>query len=206
MEFNKPVELNGRYARLIPLIPDHAQALIDVANMSRNTFAFTGVPNDRVSAEKYIQRAIEQQRTGTGRPFSIVEKSSGKIVGSTRFMNIELWEYPAGHSLNRTTPHAVEIGATWLGEPYQRSGINTDCKLCLLSFAFEEWKVMRVSLKTDARNSRSRANIERAGAQFDGVIRAHMPSFDGGIRDTAFYSILATEWPQVKSRLQGKLR
>ena len=201
-------ELTGKYTRLVPLSPDHAQALADAANISRETYRYTLVPSDLESSRKYIQTALDLYRQGSALPFAIVEKSSGKIVGSTRYLNIEYWEFPGGHPLGRaeSIPHAVEIGATWLGGPYQRSGINTDAKLCLLTHAFESWKVLRVSLKTDARNARSRANIERIGAQFDGVVRAHMKSFDGGVRDTAFYSILQAEWPDLKIRLQSKLR
>lgn len=203
-----PIELKGKYVHLIPLSLDHAQGLAEAANISRKTYRYTMVPSDLEQAQKYIQNALDLYRKGSALPFAITEKSSGKTVGSTRFLNIEFWEFPEGHVLWKpeSVPHVVEIGATWLGEPYQRSGINTDAKLCLLTHAFEEWKVLRVALKTDARNTQSRANIERIGAKFDGVVRAHMPSFDGGIRDTAFYSILREEWPELKNRLQSKLR
>lgn len=203
-----PVELPGKYVQLIPLSLDHARELADAANVSRSTFRFTLVPHDLESARKYIQKALDLYLQGSALPFAIAEKSTGKIVGSTRFLNIESWEFPEGHPLGRPEgiPHVVEIGATWLGEPYQRSGMNTDSKLRLLTYAFEEWKVLRVTLKTDARNAQSRANIERIGAKFDGIVRAHMPGFDGGIRDTAFYSIIQGEWPELKIRLQSKLR
>jgi len=202
------IELDGRYARLVPLSSEHAGALSEAANISRKTFNLTGVPVDVESARQYIQRALDQYKNRTSLPFAIVEKKSGKIIGTSRYMNIEFWDYPADHQLKRPAhiPHALEIGSTWLAEPYQRTGINTDAKLQLLTYAFEVWQVLRVSLKTDARNVRSRTNIERVGAKFDGVVRAHMPSFDGGIRDTAFYSILSAEWPQVKSSLAAKLR
>lgn len=204
----KPVDLQGRYVHLVPLRLDHAQALVDAANISRKTFQYTSVPSDLESARAYIQNALDLHKRGSALPFTVVERSSGKIAGSTRFLNVEYWEYPEAHALRKAgnVPHAVEIGATWLGEAYQRSGINTDAKLCLLTYAFEEWEVLRVSLKTDARNARSRANIERIGAKLDGVVRAHMKSFDGGIRDTAFYSILREEWPELKVRLRSKLR
>lgn len=204
----QPIDLRGKYAHLIPLSLDHAQALADVANISRKTYRYTSVPSDLESARKYIQNALDLHQKGSVLPFAIVEKSSGKIVGTTRFLNVEFWEFPEGNALRRPVgvPHVVEIGATFLGEPYQRSGINTDAKLCLLTHAFEEWKVLRVALKTDNRNAQSRANIERIGAKFDGIVRAHMPGFDGGIRDTAFYSILQAEWPELKIRLQSKLR
>jgi len=202
------IELTGKYVQLVPLAMVHAQELVDVANESRKTFGLTGVPSDLDSAEKYIQRAIDLYQDRTALPFAILERRTNKIVGTTRFLNVEFWDYPVRHELHRPShlPHAVEIGATWLGESHQRTGINTDAKLCLLKHAFEEWRVLRVSLKTDARNARSRANIERLGARFDGVVRANMPSFDGGVRDTAFYSILISEWPGLKELLQAKLR
>lgn len=204
----KPIRLKGKYTHLIPLSLDHAQELADVANISRKTYQFTLVPFDLGSARKYIQKALDLYQSKSALPFAVVEKSTQRIVGTTRFLNMEFWEFSEGHVLRRAEniPHVVEIGASWLGEPYQRTGINTDAKLCLLTHAFEEWKVIRVALKTDARNTQSRTNIERIGAQFDGIVRAHMPSFDGSIRDTAFYSILQAEWPDLKIRLQSKLR
>jgi RimJ/RimL family protein N-acetyltransferase len=98
----------------------------------------------------------------------------------------------------------VEIGSTWLTEEAQRTAVNTHAKLLMLTHAFEGWEVRRVMLKTDARNMRSRTAIERLGARFDGVLRAHMPAFDGAVRDTAFYSILAAEWPDVRTGLRER--
>jgi RimJ/RimL family protein N-acetyltransferase len=186
----------------------HAQALVDVANVSRDTFKLTSVPHDLDSSQKYIQRALDAYRNRTALPFAIVETLVGKVVGTTRFLNVEFWDFPEGHYLRRPyyMPHVVEIGATWLGEASQRTGINTDTKLVMLQYAFEEWHVLRVAFKTDSRNSQSRANIERIGARFDGIVRAHMASHDGGVRDTAFYSIAYAEWPEVKKRLERKLR
>jgi RimJ/RimL family protein N-acetyltransferase len=121
-------------------------------------------------------------------------------------MTIERWPWPPGYrALQRSPEHAdaVEIGSTWLTPDAQRTAINTHAKLLMLTHAFEAWCVHRVSLKTDARNTRSRNAIQRIGARFDGVLRAHMPGFDGVIRDTAFFSILASEWPAVRDRLQA---
>jgi RimJ/RimL family protein N-acetyltransferase len=204
----RQVQLEGKYVTLIPLGMNHAQALVDVANISRDTFNLTSVPHDLESAQRYVQRAQDLYKSRTALPFAIVETLVGKVVGTTRFMNIEFWDYPEGHYLKRPyyMPHVVEIGATWLGEAYQRTGINTDSKLCMLQFAFEQWHVLRVQFKTDARNERSRANIERVGARLDGILRAHMPSYDGGVRDSAYYSITYAEWPDVKKRLEEKLR
>lgn len=202
------IKLSGDYVDLVPLSFDHADALAEAASVSRETFKLTSVPSDLESSKVYIQRALDLYQNRAALPFATIEKKSGKIVGSTRFMNIEFWDCPKGHQFFRpsTIPHVVEIGATWISEPFQRTGINTDAKLQMLTYAFEEWKVLKVSFKTDARNSRSRTNIERVGAKFEGIVRAQMPSFDGGIRDTAFYSIVQIEWPEAKKRLQAKLR
>lgn len=204
----RQVQLEGKYVSLIPLNMSHAQALVDVANVSRDTYKLTSVPHDLDSAQKYIQRALDQYRNRTALPFAIVETLVGKVVGTTRFLNIEFWDYPEGHYLKRPhyMPHIAEIGATWIGEAYQRTGINTDTKLVMLRYAFEEWHVLRVAFKTDSRNQRSRDNIERIGGMLDGILRAHMPSHDGGVRDSAFYSIAYAEWPDVKKRLEAKLR
>jgi RimJ/RimL family protein N-acetyltransferase len=203
----RQVQLEGKYVTLVPLNMSHAQALADVANVSRDSYNLTSVPHDLETAKAYIHRALELYKNRTALPFAIVETLVGKVVGTTRFMNIEFWEYPDEHYLKREyyTPHVVEIGATWLGAAYQRTGINTDAKICMLKYAFEEWHALRVQFKTDARNVRSRANIERVGARFDGIIRSHMPSYDGGVRDSAFYSITYAEWPDVKKRLEAKL-
>jgi RimJ/RimL family protein N-acetyltransferase len=129
-------------------------------------------------------------------------------VGATRFLNVEFWKWPPGSPRQRGTdvPDVVEIGGTWLAPSVQRTGINTEAKLLMLTHAFETWRVHRVSFLTDARNTRSRAAILRLGARFDGVLRANRVASDGGIRDTAAYSIVEGEWPEVKAGLLSKLR
>ena len=201
-------ELVGKYARLTPLNLSHAQALIDAAGASRTTYQFTSVPNDLKSARLYVERALDLKAKGDAYPFATVDKSSGKVVGTTRFMTMERWRKGDDSPGPKTKPNpdVLEIGATWLAEDVQRTGINTDAKLLMLTHAFEVWNVARVSLKTDARNERSRRNIERVGAKFDGILRAHMPAYDGGIRNTAFYSIVANEWPEVREALKAKLK
>ena len=121
----------------------------------------------------------------------------------TRFMNIDWWAWPA--AADRSGPEAVEIGSTWLAAEAQRSPINTEAKLLMLTHAFETWGVLRVCLKTDARNDRSRRAIERIGASPEGILRNHMPAYDGGVRHSAFYSILADEWPAVREALTARL-
>jgi N-acetyltransferase len=129
----------------------------------------------------------------------------GEVVGSTRLGNLERWTAPGFTPRPQGFVDAAEIGWTWLAEKAQRTIINTKAKWLLLGLAFESWEVRRVTLKTDARNLRSRAGIERLGAHLDGVLRAHMPAADGGERDSAVYSILASEWPGMRARLAGFL-
>jgi len=204
----KPVTLEGRYVRLKPLSLDHVPALLAVASGPRQTFALTYVPSDEPSLRQYVAAALAEQTAGRALPFATVERKTDRVVGSTRFGNIEFWAWPAGSPQQRGEhlPDVVEIGWTWLAGDVQRSGVNTEAKLLMLSHAFEVWRVHRVSLMTDARNTRSREAIQRLGARADGVLRAARVAADGGIRDTAAYSILDTEWPAVKAGLQARLR
>ncbi|HYM66201.1 MAG TPA: GNAT family protein, partial [Patescibacteria group bacterium] len=140
-------------------------------------------------------------------PFATVDRASGRVAGSTRFLNIEFWTWPPDnrHQRGPERPDAVEIGATWLAASAQRTPINTEAKLLMLTHAFDHWRVHRVSLMTDARNQRSRQAILRLGAGFDGVLRAARPASDGAIRDTAAFSILEAEWPAVRANLEARL-
>jgi RimJ/RimL family protein N-acetyltransferase len=194
---------------LEPLSLDHVDALLQAASGARDSFALTRVPATAEEARAYVQAALWEQSRGMSVPFATVdvrEGPPGRVVGSTRFMTIERWTWPPAYA-SQERPHGcadvVEIGSTWLAPEAQRTTINTRAKLLMLTHAFEAWEVRRVMLKTDSRNARSRAAIERIGARLDGVLRAHMPAFDGAVRDTAFYSILASEWPAVKERLRG---
>ena len=155
----------------------------------------------------YVERAIALRESGQAVPYATVRRDDARIVGSTRFASVERWEWPAGsrHARPETIPDAIEIGWTWLAGSAQRTAVNTEAKLLMLGLAFERWRVHRVTLKTDVRNARSRANIERIGGKLDGVWRAQMPAADGGVRDTAFYSIVAAEWSDVQNRLESKL-
>ncbi len=203
----RPVILEGRYVRLEPLTRGHARALSAAAGGPRETYALTTVPEGESGALGYIETALRDEEAGRSLPFATVARSTGRVVGSTRFLNIEFWTWPPGHALQRgeDVPDVAEIGATWLAGEAQRTAINTEAKLLMLTHAFEEWRVHRVSLMTDARNERSRNAILRVGARFDGVIRAHRPSSDGLIRDTAAFSILESEWPAVKRQLHSRL-
>jgi RimJ/RimL family protein N-acetyltransferase len=201
------VVLEGRHVRLEPLTLGHARALVSVGSGPRETYGFTHVPADEPSMLRYIEAALRDQEAGRALPFATIAKATGRVVGSTRFGNIEFWAWPPGnpHQRGPDVPDVVEIGWTWLAQDAQRTPINTEGKLLMLTHAFETWRVHRVSLMTDARNERSRNAILRVGAQFDGVIRAQRMAFDGTIRDTAAFSILESEWPTVKRQLQSRL-
>ena len=203
----QPVVLEGRHVRLEPLALDHARALLAAGSGPRDTYGFTTVPPDEPSMLRYIEAALRDQEAGRTLPFATVAKATGQVVGSTRFGNIEYWVWPAGNPYQRgeDLPDVVEIGWTWLAAESQRTPINTEAKLLMLTHAFEAWRVHRVSLMTDARNERSRRAIQRVGARFDGVIRAQRPGSDGTIRDTAAFSILGSEWPTVKRQLHSRL-
>jgi len=200
--------LAGRRVRLEPLSLEHVAALVGAASESRDTYRLTSVPDGAEAMGRYVQVALAERDRGLSVPFATVELARGAVVGSTRFMNIETWTWP---STERARPvpsvpfEAAEIGSTWLAASAQRTAVNTEAKLLMLTHAFEVWGLRRVNLKTDARNVRSRTAIERLGARHDGVLRAHMPAFDGGIRDTAVYSILASEWPAVKAALVARV-
>ena len=203
----QPVVLEGRHVRLVPLEAGHARDLLGAASGRRETYGFTMVPADEPSMLGYIESALRDQEAGRALPFATIAKTTGRVVGSTRFGNIEFWPWPPGNAnqRGRELPDVAEIGWTWLAADVQRTPVNTEAKLLMLAHAFEIWRVHRVSLNTDARNERSRNAILRIGARFDGVIRAHRPASDGGIRDTAAFSILDHEWPMVKQQLHSRL-
>ena len=140
-------------------------------------------------------------------PFATLDARTGRVLGTTRFGAIEYWVIPPSSDVGRPkgVPHAVEIGWTWLAPSVQRTAVNTEAKRLMLAHAFERWEVHRVTLKTDARNVRSRNAIERIGARLDGIIRAHSAAADGGVRDVAIFSMLAREWPDARARLDARL-
>jgi RimJ/RimL family protein N-acetyltransferase len=141
----------------------------------------------------YVESALKLQRDGTTLPFVTIEQSSGRIVGSTRFGNYD----PA----NRR----IEIGWTWIAPPWQRTALNTDAKYLMLTHAFEKLHCVRVELKTDVLNSRSRKAMLRIGAKEEGILRKHSLVWDGRYRDSIYYSILDEEWPEVKGQLERML-
>jgi RimJ/RimL family protein N-acetyltransferase len=144
--------------------------------------------------EAFNRQVLDEQKRGLSTPFATVERSSGKVVGTTRYMNMDL--------ANRK----VEIGSTWIAPPSQRTAINTEAKYLMLRHAFEFWKCLRVELKTDSMNQRSRQAILRLGAKEEGTLRKHMLTWNGRQRDSVYFSILDTEWPGVKADLERKLQ
>ena len=198
----EPFTLTGSHVRLEPLSPRHAPQLADAAT-DRSSYGFTWVPEGTTGMERYIEGLLADAGRDAAVPFAQVRVADDRAVGCTRFMNVMWWS-------SRTTPAEVEVGGTWLSADAQRTPINTEAKLLLLSHAFEEWGVFRVAICTDALNERSRAAIERLGATFEGVLRQHRASMGhegspGMPRDTAAYSIIADEWPAIRERLQSRL-
>jgi N-acetyltransferase len=201
--------LDGRFVRLVPLELGHLDALLEVATSDPSTFTYTPVPWDRSSMAEYVDKALAKRASGVHYPFVTVRRSDDRVVGSTRFYDIERWDwewlYPGSEEQRRTSPDVVSIGYTWLHPSAQRTPLNTEAKLLMMTHAFETWNVRALRLQTDARNARSRAAIERIGCVLDGVIRADRPAADGTIRDTALYSMVADEWPAHRRRLADRL-
>jgi N-acetyltransferase len=200
---NQPV-LSGPTVTVRPLAIADAGALAAAAAESRQHYVYTRVPDGVGEAESYIAAALRDRDGGHRMPFVTVWRD--RVVGSTSYLDIQQWRWPAGSPLQRSdTPDAVEIGATWLSDSAQRTRCNTEAKYLMLTHAFDVWGVHRVALKTDERNARSRRAIERLGAKLDGVRRADMPSQDGSVRNSAYYSIVRAEWPVVRARLEQSL-
>jgi len=190
----KPVTLEGRGARLEPLSREHEKGLAEAAQDGKLwELWFTSVPAPGETA-KYIDSALQGQKDGHMLPWVVRESASGRIVGSTRYHDII------------AAADRVEIGYTWYAKRYQRSHVNTACKLLLFSHGFEALKCGVVGLRTDNFNFASQRAIEALGAKKDGVIRHHWPRRDGSVRDTVMYSVLAGEWPDVKRHLEQRLR
>ncbi len=210
----EPFVLEGAGVRLEPLTAGHAAALAAAAAQERGSFGYTWVPDGAADAERYVQQALTGRDQGRAVPFAVRRLAGQRVVGSTRFLDLDVFGWPspwppgvsAGPEPSAERPPSVaEIGSTWYAASAQRTGVNAACKLLMLTHAFDVWGVLRVTLKTDARNAASRGAIERLGAQYEGVRRAHFPALDGGIRDTAYYSVIAPEWPKVREGLRRRL-
>lgn len=191
----RPVLLEGRHVRLEPLTPAHAEGLFAAAHDPAIFKHLLIPPFDSVAAvEAYITEALRAQAAGTEVAYATVRRRDGRVVGATRFIDIR-------------RPHrGLEIGWTWLAPEAQRTAINTEAKFLMLRQAFEGWGALRVQLKTDANNLKSRTAILRLGAVFEGILRQQMlRAHDGYRRDTAMFSIIDREWPAVKAGLEAKL-
>lgn len=188
-----PTTLVGRYVCMQPLALDHLDALCALG-LEEELWRWTTITiQTREQMRAYIATALREQAEGKSLPFATTEKGTGRIVGSTRFGNID--------AANRR----VEIGWTWVGKAWQRTAVNTEAKLLMLQHAFEVWKCLRVEFKTDSRNACSRAALLRLGAKEEGTFRNHMITDAGRVRHSVYYSIIDSEWPEVKTRLQQKL-
>jgi RimJ/RimL family protein N-acetyltransferase len=188
-----PVILEGRHVRLEPLSQAHHDDLTAVG-LDENLWRWIPTPvRTPEEMASYIDIALGEQSRGVSLPFALIEKSTGRAMGSTRYGNID------------RTHHRVEIGWTWVAPAWQRTGVNTEAKYLLLRHAFETLGCIRVELKTDSLNERSRAAILRIGAHEEGTFRNHMITISGRIRHSVYYSILDSEWADVKSRLQSMM-
>ena len=198
--------LEGKHIRLEPLGEHHVDGLVAAARVDPELYRWSPVPQGRTEAIQYVHTALAWKQAGSAVPFAIVRRSEGVLLGSTRFWNLERWAWPAGHpSHGRSTPDACEIGYTWLTKAAIRTAANSESKFLMLRYGFETWRVLRVSFHTDSRNQRSRAALERIGAKFEGVLRAHRMAADFIPRDSMRFSIIAAEWPGVRESLLARL-
>lgn len=206
MESELPT-LSGKHVRLEPLDRHHADGLADASAAEPSLYQWSPVPQGKLEAAAYINTALAWRDAGTAVPFAIVRLSDATVIGSTRFWNIERWSWPQGRARHgRQHPDACEIGYTWFARSAIRTGANTEAKLLMLTHAFESWQALRVCFHTDAHNQRSRAALERIGAKFEGILRAHRMAADFIPRESVRYSIVAAEWPEVKQQLMSRLR
>jgi len=191
--FAPPVTLHGRHVRLVPLSAAHHDELVEsVRDGELWNHWYTAIPNPEGMAAE-IERRLKLQSQGSMCPFAVIEPASGKAVGMSTYMNID-----AVH-------RRVEIGSTWYRQSVQRTALNTEAKRLLLAHAFEQLNCIAVEFRTHFFNHQSRRAIERLGAQLDGMLRSHQLASNGTLRDTAVYSIVAAEWPTVKTHLRWQL-
>lgn len=191
--FIQPITLDGQRVRLEPLSIDHLAALCEVGLVEeiwRWTTSLVLTPSDM---RRYVEAALQEQAEGKALPFVTIDKASNKVVGSTRFGNIE------------RTHRRVEIGWTWINPQWQRSHINTEAKYLMLRHAFETWQCIRVELKTDSLNEKSRNAMLRIGAKEEGTLRNHMVTYSGRLRHSVYFSVIVSEWLEVKANLEAKM-
>jgi RimJ/RimL family protein N-acetyltransferase len=199
---DQALTLTGKHIRLEPLDHRHVDDLVAASAGDPPLYRWSPVPQSTIEATKYIDTALAWRDQGTAVPFAVVRQADDVVIGSTRFWNLEKWGWPEGHAYHgRDTPDACEIGYTWYAPSAIRTRANTEAKFLMLQHAFEVWQMLRVCFHTDVRNQRSRAALERIGGKFEGILRAHRMAADFIARDSARFSILASEWPSVKDRL-----
>ncbi len=190
----EPVTLVGQVVRLEPLQMSHAEGMYEVGQDERIWRYLSSNPSHNVAEmREWIGKALALQETGSVLPFATIEQKSNRVIGSTRYLDIQ--------APNR----GLEIGWTWLTPEVQRTGVNTECKYLLLRHAFEQLGAIRVQLKTDSRNLQSQRAIERMGGVKEGILRNHMIMWDGYYRASVYYSIIESEWPGVKAGLEEKM-
>ncbi len=190
-----PLTLEGSVVRLEPLRSEHAEMFWEVSKDALDEI-FQWIPyrmKTREDFQRLVEKAFDEQERGESIVFATVERRSGQAIGSTRFMNID--------RANRR----VEIGSTWIAPAWQRTVVNTEAKYLMLRHAFEVWNCIRVKLKTDALNQKSRNAILRIGAKEEGTLRRHVLTWTGRVRDSVYFSILDSEWPEAKARLEAML-
>jgi len=188
-----PVTLEGSRVRLEPLAERHLEELVQVALDDAIWRWITALPMDEAGLRAWFDQTQANARAGMEVPFATIDTASGRAIGSTRFMSIA------------PEHRRLEIGWTWVGTTYQRTGANRAAKFVQLTHVFETLDAERVEFKTHARNEASRNALVGIGARFEGVLRHHTIMPDGSNRDSAFYSVLAVEWPAVKARLEASL-
>jgi len=191
---NPPITLEGTHVRLEPLQESHLDALCEVG-LDPDLWKWIPIQVlDRDQMLGYIRAALSDQKKGISLPFATIDRKSNKVIGSTRFLNIDL------------PNKRVEIGATWIAQPFQRTVINTEAKYLMMRHAFETLGCNRVEWKTDSLNTKSRNAILRLGATQEGIFRQHMVTWSGRLRDTVYFSVIAPEWPEVKKALEAKIK
>ena len=188
------VVLEGEHVRLEPMRQEHAGPLAAVGLDPSLWQWTTFVVHTLEEMEEYVARTIAARGAGAELPYVTIDRASGRVVGSTRYMNID--------RANRR----VEIGSTWVTPEFQRTPVNTEAKYLMFRHAFETLRCIRVELKTDSLNQRSRAAIERVGAREEGTFRNHMIVWNGRLRHSVYYSVIEEEWPRVKAMLEDRLK
>ena len=195
--------LEGQHVRLEPLQRWHARGLAEASSVDPSLYRWSPIPQGEAEALAYIETALAQRDAGVTAPFAVLRIRDDAVIGSTRLWDLGWWPWPEGHPRHgHEGPDVCEIGYTWLTSSAIGTAANTEMKLLLLTHAFEVWETQSVCFHTDARNERSRAALDRIGAQFEGVLRAHRLATDDRPRNSARYSITAREWPGVKHHLQ----